>query len=89
MRTFVEGQVTGVFFFIGGIVSPMAYDTGPGGPINALVNTSIVYQTVLAAIFFGQALTAFQIIGIGFGIAASLMITMCDDILERFCLKKK
>ena len=88
-KTFVEGQITGVFFMIGGVVSPICYDTGPGGPINALVNTQIIHQTMLTALFFGQSLTLNQIIGIALGIAASLMITLCDDIIDRLCRKKQ
>ena len=43
MRTFIEGQIVAVFFFIAGITSPICYDTGPGGPITALVSTAVVY----------------------------------------------
>ena len=67
----------------------MCYETGPGGPINALVNTSIIYQTVLSAMLFGQTLSSFQILGIGFGIASSLITTSYDDIVEKFCKRKK
>ena len=88
-NTFIEGQITGVFFTIGGIVSPICYDTGPGGPINALVNTQIIHQTMLTALFFGQSLTLNQVIGIALGIAASLMTTLCDDILDKLCRKKQ
>ena len=34
-----EGSITGFFFTIGGILNPIAYNTGPGGPINALGNS--------------------------------------------------
>lgn len=49
----IEGAVTGVLFFLGTIFSNLAYETGPGGPINALCCTQIIYQSAINAIFFG------------------------------------
>lgn len=88
MHTFWQGQFVGVFFFIGGVTSPICYETGPGGPINALVNTQIIFQTVLSALLFNQTLSPFQILGIAFGIASSIITTSFDDILEK-CRKKQ
>ena len=44
---------------------------------------------MLTALFFGQSLTLNQLIGIALGIAASLMTTLCDDILDKLCRKKQ
>ena len=43
IQIFVEGQISSVIYLIGGVLSSMCYDTGPGGPIIALVSTAIVY----------------------------------------------
>ena len=52
MNVFIEGQITGVFFGLGTVFTMGAYDSGPGGPINALICTQIIYQTTINAIFF-------------------------------------
>ena len=50
---FIEGQITGFFFVIGGIFATNSFQTGPGGPINALITTQIIYQTFINAIWMG------------------------------------
>ena len=52
MNELIEGSITGVFFVVGGLFHSMAFRYGPGGPINALVGTSCIYQTLLNALFF-------------------------------------
>ena len=42
-KTLIMGCLTGVFYFIGGTSAVIAYKTGPGGPISALINTQIIY----------------------------------------------
>lgn len=53
LNEFIEGQIVGVFFLAGSVFSTVAFNTGPGGPINALIMTQILYQTTINAIFFG------------------------------------
>ena len=53
---FAFGQLVGLLFFAGGLLSFLAFKTGPGGPVNTLISTQIPIQTVLNAIFFGQVL---------------------------------
>ena len=55
----LEGSITAVFFILGDIFRSMAFRYGPGGPINALVGTQVIYQTLLNALFFNQDLTQF------------------------------
>ena len=43
IQIFVEGQIVAVIDLIGCVTSTMCFDTGPGGPIVALVSTAIVY----------------------------------------------
>ena len=38
---FIEGQIVGVFFLVGMVLDVMAYDYGPGGPINAILSTTM------------------------------------------------
>lgn len=52
MNVFIEGQITGVFFGLGTVCTMCAYDYGPGGPVNALICTQIIYQTAINALFF-------------------------------------
>ena len=82
-REILEGSATGFFFMLGAILNIVAYNTGPGGPINALSSSQIVYQTLITSMFFDQSLSSFQYVGVGCGIAASLLIALCDDILKR------
>ena len=85
MKEFLGGQITGVFFTLGTVTTMNAFLTGPGGPINALICTQIVYQTVILAVFFGQEVSVYELIGVAFGISASIMITLCDKL----CSKEK
>ena len=36
---FLEGQIVGVCFMLGAFFTAMAYRSGPGGPITALIMT--------------------------------------------------
>ena len=42
-KLLLEGSLTAIFFLIGDICRTLAYKDGPGGPINALTNTSAIY----------------------------------------------
>ena len=66
----------------------VALKTGPGGPINALICTQIVYQTILNSVFFDQSVSIYEIGGIAFGITATLMITLGDSMLAKICPSK-
>lgn len=59
----------------------MAYRDGPGGPINALANTTSIYQTIINATFLNEKLTKFQIIGVSIGIACGMIISAGDEII--------
>lgn len=48
----LQGSITAVFFIIGDVTRSMAFRYGPGGPINALVGTMVVYQTLVNAFYF-------------------------------------
>ena len=85
LNELLEGSVTAVFFILGDVFRSMAFRYGPGGPINALVGTQVIYQTLLNALFFSQALTAFQYYGITAGVLATVVISTGDEILD--CLK--
>jgi len=39
----IEGSITAIFFILGDIFRSMAFRYGPGGPINALVGTQVIY----------------------------------------------
>jgi len=39
LSEFIEGQISGFFFTLGGICGTNALLSGPGGPINALIGT--------------------------------------------------
>ena len=60
----------------------MAFRYGPGGPINALVGTQVIYQTLLNAIVFDQGLSHFQFYGITAGVIATIVISSGDEILN-------
>ena len=73
---------------VGSICQTIAHETGSGGPIQALICTQILYQTCINAIFFDQALSSFQIAGLACGIAASLMITLGENLFAMFSTKQ-
>ena len=76
----IEGAITGLFFLLGTIFSNVAYETGPGGPINALICTQIIYQTSINAIFFDQGISSYELVGTFFGILATIIICLWDDM---------
>ena len=39
----VEGSIVALFFILGTTFMTLAFRYGPGGPINALVSTQIIY----------------------------------------------
>ena len=41
--TFVMASVAGLLYTFGDLSETLAFQTGPGGPINALVSTEIIY----------------------------------------------
>ena len=88
LSEFLQGSITGIFFITGSICQTVSLKTGPGGPINALITTQIVYQTSLNALFFDQGISNFEYGGISFGILAAITITLGDSIIDNVCGKK-
>ena len=82
---FLEGQIVGLFFLVGSILSLKGLATGPGGPVNALNKSQILYQTGLNACFFDQGLSSYELSGIGCGLMATLMITLGDFLIGKLC----
>lgn len=78
---FIEGAITGFFFYVGCIFSMVAYETGKGGPINALICTQIVYQTSINALFFDQGISSYELVGTFFGILATIIICLWEDMM--------
>jgi len=89
MDEFWQGQLVGVFFLMGGVFATMAYESGPGGPINAIITTQIIYQTAINAMFFGQDVSTFEFAGIACGIASTVLICLWDDVATRCCKSNK
>ncbi len=75
---FLQGQLTGAFFLLGGIFAMKGIETGPGGPVNALMSTQIIYQTTFNAIALDQGISVYELTGIAAGLFATCLITMCD-----------
>jgi hypothetical protein len=46
-----QGNLAGLCFMLGILLSQYAYSEGPGGPANALISTTMIYQTTLNAVF--------------------------------------
>jgi len=80
---FLFGSIVGILFAIGQVSSVFAYETGAGGPINALICTQVLYQTTINAIWFGQGLGSFEIAGIACGIMATLIICLGDEVIKK------
>ena len=59
LNILVEGSIFAVFQITGMLCMSLAYRYGPGGPINALTSTQIMYQTVINAFLFNQTITRF------------------------------
>ena len=87
-KEFWIGQIVGLCIISGSVSGLVALKTGPGGPINALICSQIVYQTILNSVFFGQTVSIYEIGGIAFGITATLMITLGDSMLAKICPSK-
>ena len=82
---FIQGQITGFFFVLGALLSTNAFSTGPGGPINVLICTQVVYQTALNALFLNQNISLFQGGGIVCGFMATLIMIFGDSIAAKLC----
>mmetsp|Transcript_31507 Transcript_31507/g.41716 ORF Transcript_31507/g.41716 Transcript_31507/m.41716 type:complete len:272 (+) Transcript_31507:253-1068(+) len=78
----LEGSIVAIFFILGDIFRSMAFRYGPGGPINALVGTQVIYQTLVNALFFDQPLGAYQYYGITAGVLATIIISTGDEMLD-------
>ena len=63
---------------MGGIFAMKGIETGPGGPVNALMSTQIIYQTTFNAIVLDQGISVYELTGIAAGLFATCLITMCD-----------
>lgn len=74
----IEGSIAGLLFIVGSFCTMSAISQGPGGPINSLICTQIIYQSLINAVFFGQGLSTHEAGGICFGICATLSITLGD-----------
>lgn len=88
VNEFVEGSIVAIFFILGDVFRSLAFRYGPGGPINALVGTQVIYQTVANALFFNQPLGAFQYYGLTAGVISTIIISAGDEILD-LCRDKK
>lgn len=82
LHEFIEGSIVAIFFILGDVFRSLAFRYGPGGPINALVGTQVIYQTVVNALFFNQPLGAFQYYGITAGVLATIIISAGDEMLD-------
>lgn len=83
MQEFLEGQLTGALFLLGGFFNTMSYATGPGGPISGLTSTKVIYQYVINATLLNSEISSYEIAGISCGIMATLIIALWDDIVAR------
>jgi len=55
---FWEGQVASVFYLIGNHLCSLAFASGPGGPVNAILATQAIYQILINAYAFGQGISS-------------------------------
>ena len=67
----------------GTISTMLAVSKGPGGPIQALLTTSIIYHCSINAIWFGQGLSSFEAGGIIFGVLATTAIALGDPLIKK------
>ena len=88
LSDFIQGNTAGFFMFMASICNTNSYRIGPGGPINALITSQIVYQTLINALLFGQGISFYELAGITLGITATLVISLWDllDVGESFIL---
>ena len=82
LHEFIEGSIVAIFFILGDVFRSLAFRYGPGGPINALVGTQVIYQTVVNALFFNQPLGSFQYYGITAGVLATVIISAGDEMID-------
>ena len=86
---FLLAQVTGVLWTYSTFIIAYVNIRGKAGTSDALIETWVVYQTVLDAIFFGRIPNVLQIIAIIIGFSASLIVVFGYIDLQKLRLKQK
>ena len=74
----LQGSIATLCYLVGEITLGRAMKYGPGGPVQALILTEIIYLTFFNSMYLDQTVTTFQYLGIVIGIHAALIIS-CGD----------
>mmetsp|Transcript_37182 Transcript_37182/g.42702 ORF Transcript_37182/g.42702 Transcript_37182/m.42702 type:complete len:85 (-) Transcript_37182:17-271(-) len=69
-------QISGILWSLATYLIAYVNLRGKAGTSDALIETCVVYQTIMDAVFFGRMPNIFQIIGVILGFSTSVMIIL-------------
>lgn len=92
-------DVTWEDIFVGGAAGSMmegsrvlisySIAVGLAGPVTAIVNANIAYQTILGVLLAGQSLDAYQVSGITLGFLGVCAISLFDNVVKKVKLTRR
>jgi hypothetical protein len=71
---FLIGQITGSIWSLTAFLRAFVNLRGKAGTSDALIETCVIYQTILDAFFFGRIPNALQILGVWIGFSTSIIL---------------
>jgi len=82
MHDFILGSIGSLFIMSGKILIVLSVANGIAGPAASLINTQIIYLTLLTVIVQGQNLSVIEIIGLFCGLLGASIISMGNMIVQ-------
>ena len=78
------GSAGGFLMEISRLLIAYGVSTGLAGPAQALMSMHALWQAMYGAIFAGQTLTTFQVIGVACCFVAASMMSLFDTLMSKF-----
>jgi hypothetical protein len=88
VKQFVYGTIVGVLYLLGKLFACIAYDEGPGGPVNTIMMTQSLYQFVLTLTIDHQTVGRNGVIGFVLGLVATVIVSLGNMFIKK-CIKKE
>ena len=81
-------MLVGFLMLIGKQSICIAYDEGPGGPVNTMLSTQSIYQVLLCLFIDGQLLGTYGISGVVVGIVGTFVTAVGTRIMKKLMTKE-
>lgn len=86
---FAIGTAAGLLMCLGRVSVTIGVAIGLAGPAEALMSTHALYQSLLSAIFAGQALSLLEFLGVTLGLAGVFFMAFLDTCVEKIQMKNR